>query len=46
MGIQRLHRTTQGKAVGAVLIPVVVCCGGALLIGLLVLGAFLAHRAR
>ncbi|HEX7254009.1 MAG TPA: hypothetical protein VF376_14095, partial [Thermoanaerobaculia bacterium] len=27
LGIQRLHRTTQGKAIGAVLIPIFVCCG-------------------
>ena len=35
-GIQRLHHTTSGKAVAAVLIPVVVCCGGLVLIALAV----------
>lgn len=27
MGIMAIHRTTQGKAIAAVLIPIVVCCG-------------------
>jgi hypothetical protein len=35
-GIVRLHRTTSGKATAAVLIPVVVCCGGLVLIALAV----------
>jgi hypothetical protein len=40
MGIERLHRTTQGKAIAAVLIPVVLCCGCAL-IGIVLGGAAL-----
>jgi len=36
MGTQRLHRTTQGKAVAAVLIPIIVCCGGIVIAALLV----------
>jgi len=27
IGIERIHRTTQGKAIMAVLIPVILCCG-------------------
>jgi hypothetical protein len=42
-GIQRLHRTTSGKALAAVLIPVVVCCGGLILLALAV-GAALFSR--
>jgi len=42
-GVERLHRTTSGKAAAAVLIPVVVCCGGLLLIGLAVGAAFLSR---
>ena len=42
-GIERLHKTTSGKALAAVLIPVVVCCGGLVLIALAV-GAALFTR--
>jgi hypothetical protein len=42
-GVARLHRTTSGKATAAILIPVVVCCGGIVLIGLAV-GAALLTR--
>ena len=42
-GVERLHRTTSGKAVAAVLIPAIVCCGGAVLIALAV-GAALFSR--
>jgi hypothetical protein len=42
-GIERLHRTTSGKAVAAVLIPVVVCCGGLALV-LVLVGAALLSR--
>jgi hypothetical protein len=45
-GVQRLHQTTTGKAVAAVLIPVVVCCGGLLLIGLVVGAAVLSRFGR
>jgi hypothetical protein len=45
-GVERLHRTTSGKAVAAVLIPVVVCCGGLLLIGLAVGAAMLSRFGR
>jgi hypothetical protein len=31
MGAQRIHRTTQGKAIAGVLIPLVLCCGCTLL---------------
>jgi hypothetical protein len=27
IGIERIHRTTQGKAIAAILIPIVLCCG-------------------
>ncbi len=45
-GVQRLHRTTSGKATAAVLIPVVVCCGGFMLMLLLVGAALFGHYAR
>ncbi len=40
MGIERLHRTTPGKALAALLIPVILCCGCAL-IGIVLGGAAL-----
>jgi hypothetical protein len=46
MGVQRLHRTTQGKAVAAVLIPIVVCCAGLALLGALVGAAIFSRMAR
>jgi hypothetical protein len=45
-GVQRMHRTTQGKAIAAILIPVVVCCGGLLLVAVIAGTAFLARGAR
>jgi hypothetical protein len=33
MGLARAHETDTGKAVMAVLLPIIVCCGGGLLIG-------------
>lgn len=45
-GVERLHKTTSGKAAAAVLVPVIVCCGGLLLIGLVVGAAALSHFAR
>jgi hypothetical protein len=45
-GVERLHRTTSGKALAAVVIPVIVCCGGLLLIGLVVGAALLGRFAR
>ena len=43
-GVERLHQTSSGKAVTAVLIPVVVCCGGLLVIFLAIGAAFLSGR--
>jgi hypothetical protein len=40
IGLARAHEIDTGKAVMAVLIPIVVCCGGAILLG--VLGGFSA----
>lgn len=34
MGLARAHETEIGKAIMAVLLPILVCCGGAMLIGL------------
>jgi len=42
-GVVRLHQTTSGKATAAVLIPVVVCCGGLVLIALAVGAAILSR---
>jgi hypothetical protein len=39
IGLARAHETDTGKAVLAVLLPIIVCCGGALLCGIL-LGGF------
>jgi hypothetical protein len=48
MGAQRLHRTTQGKAIAGVVIPIVLCCGCVLLAiafaGAAILAAFGGHR--
>ena len=33
IGLARAHETDTGKAVTAVLLPVIVCCGGIILIG-------------
>jgi hypothetical protein len=46
MGVQRLHRTTQGKAIAAVLIPLVVCCAGAAILLTLVGAAIFSRMAR
>lgn len=46
MGVQRMHRTTQAKATAAVLIPVIVCCGGIILLAVAAGTAFLMHGAR
>ena len=43
-GVERLHQTTSAKAVTAVLIPVVVCCGGLVMLFLIVGAAFLSGR--
>lgn len=45
-GVVRLHQTTSGKALAAVLIPVVVCCGGLILIGLVAGAALLGRYGR
>jgi hypothetical protein len=45
-GVERLHRTTSGKAAAAVLIPAVVCCGSIILIGLVVGAALLGRFGR
>ena len=45
-GVERLHRTTSGKAAAAVLIPVVVCCGGLVLVALVVGAALFGRYAR
>jgi hypothetical protein len=46
IGVQRLRRTTQGKAVAAVLIPIAVCCVGMALLGALVGAAIFTRMAR
>ncbi len=42
MGAQALHRSTQGKAILGVLLPIVLCCG-CVVVGLIVGGAALFH---
>jgi hypothetical protein len=48
IGLARAHETDTGKAVMAVLLPIIVCCGGGLLFvilmgGLGVLSQFSGH---
>ena len=38
MGLVAMHRMTQGKAIAAVLIPVVLCCGCTLVLGTVIAG--------
>jgi hypothetical protein len=45
MGLQRMHRTTQGKAIAAIFIPVVLCCGVLIVIGLLAGAAILSRMS-
>jgi hypothetical protein len=45
MGLQRMHKTTQGKAIAAILIPVVLCCGVLILIGLVAGAAILSRMS-
>ena len=40
IGLARAHETDTGKAVMAVLLPIIVCCGGAMLLA--ILGGFSA----
>lgn len=46
IGLARAHETDTGRAVLAVLLPVIVCCGGALLFGVMfgVMGALSARH--
>ncbi len=44
IGLREAHETTTGKAVVAILLPVIVCCGGLIAIGLLV-GGFALMRS-
>jgi hypothetical protein len=46
MGLQRMHKTTQGKAITAILIPVVLCCGVVLVIGMFAGAAILSRMSR
>jgi hypothetical protein len=39
IGIMRAHPTDAGRAAGAVLLPIVVCCGGGALLAFLTVGA-------
>jgi hypothetical protein len=45
MGIQRLHRTTQGKAIAAVLVPLAICCGVGVIVFALVGAAIFSRIA-
>ncbi|HYT32220.1 MAG TPA: YIP1 family protein [Thermoanaerobaculia bacterium] len=46
MGISRIHHTTQGKAIAAILIPFVVCCGGVALLAMLAGAAYFSRFGR
>lgn len=45
IGLARAHETDTGRAVLAVFLPLLVCCGGAILVGIMVggIGALLQH---
>ncbi len=43
MGLQRIHHTTSGKAIFAIVIPMVLCCAGIILIVVLAGAAFFMH---
>jgi hypothetical protein len=45
MGLQRMHKTSQGKAIAAILIPVLLCCVAAAFIALLAGAAILSHMS-
>lgn len=47
IGLATVHKTTQGKAIFAVLIPLILCCGCFLVLGatiLALIGGAMAHR--
>ena len=46
IGLARTHETDMGRAVMAILLPVIVCCGGGFLVALMfgVLGAMTGHH--
>ena len=46
IGLSRAHETTIGKAVLAVFLPILVCCGGGLVLGIMfgTLGALFGHH--
>jgi hypothetical protein len=44
VGFQQVHRTTQGKAIGAVLLPIVVCCV-CVILGAVIFGGMIAGLA-
>jgi hypothetical protein len=44
IGLARVHETETGRAVIAVLLPLIVCCGGCLLLIFLVLGTWSAQH--
>jgi hypothetical protein len=46
IGLAKAHETTTGKAVLAVFLPVIVCCGGGFLLAVMfgTLGALTGHH--
>ena len=45
VGLTRAHQTTTGRALLAILLPIIVCCGGGfLLVGIAVLGGLAGHH--
>ncbi len=46
MGISRIHHTTQGKAITAIVIPLVLCCGGVALLAMLAGAAYFSRFGR
>jgi len=43
MGLQRMHHTTSGKAIAAIVIPLVLCCGVAIAAMLMIGAAIFMH---
>ena len=46
VGLARAHQTTTGRALLAILLPLIVCCGGGLVLGMMggILGGLAGHH--
>ena len=46
IGLTRAHQTTTGRALLAILLPIIVCCGGGFVLAVMggILGGFAGHH--